>query len=630
MPNVISLRILETLKKNLPYSLLGKSEVERIAERMQVLYLEQGKLLFSKGKPVQPVLYFVAEGLIILEGASDSVQGEWCAEGDTFGIESLDELPLYLHDARVAEEVLLYEIPLSAAIRPLLSSPSIRNFFRGNHPLESLRFSNHGEGADVPVQQSLAPSRALVSCTPETRVVEAARQMAMADVGSMVVLQQEGKPIGILTDKDLRNKVATGIFSLEVPVGQIMSSPVITAPVSSNPTDLHLTMLQHRIRHICITEDGTPGSPARGVWSMSDVLLTESGHAGLLMHKLLKASSAEELIRLSARMDVSLTEAFRRHTGMHVLARQHTELYDALVGRAIELTCIDMQAAGREIPRTPFCWISLGSSARAEQLLKTDQDNALLFGEPAQYGEAAWAPAFFCELGQRVNDVLARCGFEKCPAGLMAGNPAHCLSLETWKLRFSRWIDTPTPESLLDLGVFLDFRPVFGEVALAQELHGTLQTILRGRDNFWAFLAADALHSPPFFNFFRDLVVESTGEHKKEFDVKSRAILPFVDAARVLALHAGYDQTSATLDRLQWLLVADAANAQVYEMAAAAFEYLMEFRTRQGLKNQDAGRYCRLDTLNPLERATLRNVFLPLKSMQQIVRVRFQTAIHGV
>lgn len=632
MANAISNRIKETLGANLPFSLLNDSDLQQLAERTLVRYLEQGKYLFQAGMDVRPVVYFIAEGAIILEPGASSLrrQPEWCGEGDTFGIEAMDTDPLYKYAALAQEESLIYEIPIRSNFRELLSSPAMRRFFRGSHPLESLQFLKETSRISNRISLFHSAHPRLVTCREGTLVAQAARHMASDEVGSMLVVDEEGRPKGIVTDKDLRLKIATGDFPIDSPVDAIMSEPVITAPPSMDANELHLRMLRYRIRHICITEDGTPQSLARQIFSLSDLLLAESDSAALWLHKVLKSTSLDALVSLSKLLDSLLEKGINKQSGIGFMARERTALYDALVGRVIELTLAEMAGEGQQLPKTPFCWIVLGSAAREEQLLRTDQDNALLFGDVGEYDEAEWAPAFFCRLGLRVNDVLERCGFEKCPAGLMAGNPAYCLSLNQWESKFSAWIQAPTPEAMLQLGVFLDFRPVFGQVALAHELRASLQPLLRGKDVFWAFLAADALHSPPFLNFFRNLIVESTGEHKKEFDIKARALMPFVDATRVLALHAGIDQSSSTLQRLRRLESVDAVNRQVYQMSAAAFEYIVGFRVKQGITQGTTGQYCRLVDLNPLDLATLRNVFIPLSALQEILRVRFQTEILGI
>lgn len=625
MLNVIGTRIQELLSRHLPYSLLEDVALMQIAASIRVQYREKGKRIFSNGNPVFPVLYFVAEGAVALSPIGQQ-QDEWYAEGDTFGLEALDGAQVYSHSAVVVEEALLYEIPLNGSIRSLLTAPAIRRFFRGNHPLESLEFNVSKANGGV---ESSLRAHELVWCLATTSIVEAARAMSKWEVGSIVIVDAKKHPVGIVTDKDLRKRVATGDLLLDTPIAELMSKPVITAPMFSDVIELYLLMLRHRIRHICITEDGTTNSPANSIVSFSDVLLAHSDSMGLLLYRVVKASSLDELELLAAKMEPALKAGMHRPWHIGVLGREAAEFLDALTERAIELTIAQMEAEGLTRPATPFCWLALGSAARREQLLKTDQDNALIFADINAYGEP-WAPAFFAELGARVNEVLLRCGYVKCPGGLMAGNPAHCLCLEDWKVRFSNWVHTPTKEALLELGVFFDFRQVYGALWLGEELHSFIQQLVHGVDTFWMLFAADALHSPPPLNFFRRFIVEPSGEHKKEFDFKARAITPFVDAVRVLALHSGFHQSSGTLDRLQWLSTHDKPNAGVYQMAADAFQFLMGIRMKEASLQGGAGRYSHLDTWNQMDLAMLRNVFIPLRALHQIVRIRFQTAIQGV
>ena len=185
-----------------------------------------------------------------------------------------------------------------------------------------------------------------------------------------------------------------------------------------------------------------------------------------------------------------------------------------------------------------FCWLSLGSEGREEQLLRTDVDNAILYEDPAE-DKREEAKAYFLRIGELVNKTLIACGFEKCPADIMASNPAYCLSLSEWKLKFGHWINSPDPQSLMNSTIFFDFRLVYGDTILEKALQNYLIDAIETGGTFINHLAKNALQNPPPLTFFKNLVVEKGGEHKNEFDIKKRAMMPLADAARVLILNHG-------------------------------------------------------------------------------------------
>ena len=124
--------------------------------------------------------------------------------------------------------------------------------------------------------------------------------------------------------------------------------------------------------------------------------------------------------------------------------------------------------------------------------------------------------------------------------------------------------------------------------------------------------------------FFRNFIVEHDGEHKNEFDIKARAMMPLTDAARVLILAAKVTGINNTFKRFEHLASLEPAKKELYDQAAEAYEILMRYRALQGLKHKDSGRFFKPDELNKTQRLMLRNSFRPIKDLQNILVIRFQ------
>lgn len=149
---------------------------------------------------------------------------------------------------------------------------------------------------------------------------------------------------------------------------------------------------------------------------------------------------------------------------------------------------------------------------------------------------------------------------------------------------------------------------------------------LKKQPKFLSFMAKDALTNPPPLSFFRQFMVEKSGEHKDAFDLKLKAMLPLVDAARVLTLYHALVGINNTPQRFRQIAKLEPANAELFEEAAASFEILQGFRARFAISDGYIGRYISPDKLSKLERQTLRNIFSIISEVQQLLEVRFQLA----
>lgn len=219
---------------------------------------------------------------------------------------------------------------------------------------------------------------------------------------------------------------------------------------------------------------------------------------------------------------------------------------------------------------------------------------------------------------------MVECGFVECPAFIMASNPQYCLPLSEWRKYFTKWIETPDPKSVMNTTIFFDYRPGYGNYELAEKLGAHLTEAIKKKGIYLNFLAQNALQNPPPLSFFKSFLVERSGEHKDEFDIKKRGMMPLSDAARLLLLDHHITGIQNTVARYEKLASLEPNNHSLFESAANSYEIFMAHRAKNGLKDGDSGRFINLDELNKLEKQVLKNAFLSIKEIQEIVKVRFQ------
>ncbi|CAK0780543.1 CBS domain-containing protein [Gammaproteobacteria bacterium] len=286
--------------------------------------------------------------------------------------------------------------------------------------------------------QSTAPPR------PRTALIT----LSKAEAGSMVVTDHEERPVGMFTLHDLLRINILGI-SLDTPIGQVMSTRLVTLPRQAPAWEAALAMTRHRIHYVLVVDGGR----LLGVISGRDLFALQRIGLPPLSTLLHEAKSLDDLVQAAA--DIRLLAGTLVDQGVEAEQITHliSNLNDQLTLRIFQLECTTAECTNIE-----FCWISLGSEGRYEQTLFTDQDNAIVFPDPPGGARAAAAlRARLLPVAQRINEILDRCSFPLCKGGIMASNPQWCLSLSEWKDTFADWIHRGDAPVLLNATIFLIF-----------------------------------------------------------------------------------------------------------------------------------------------------------------------------
>ena len=234
------------------------------------------------------------------------------------------------------------------------------------------------------------------------------------------------------------------------------------------------------------------------------------------------------------------------------------------------------------------------------------------------------AQRFFLDLGERVVDILVEAGFERCPGEVMASNPKWNQPLDVWKRYFTEWIREPENVAVMHTNIFFDFRPVLGDPELGAALKKHIFEEVEDNRLFLVLQARSAVQNPPPLSFFRNMMVERSGEHRDTFDIKARAMTPLADAARVLVYDFGIDIYGSTAERWQAIAETNENLSRLAGEAAMAYEILMRIRAIEGLTRGTSGRYVHIKELNKLERQTLRNTFSVVKDVQLMLTTRYR------
>jgi CBS domain-containing protein len=573
--------VIPELRAHAPFDELEPEALDYLAQRLRLVYHPRGELIVGPQSGEVDRLRIVKQGAVRGSGgAADVVLGP----GEAFPLGALVGRRATLYHYRAETDTFCWELEAPRFHELLEKSARFRRF--ATQHLAALvershrALRNEAAGSALDHASMLAPlksvlHRAPVACTAETTLGEAARRMHAERVGSIVVADAQGLPLGIFTTVDLLESMAQDV-PLVARIDARMTPRPVTLEEEATLADAALAMARHGFRHVVVTRDGK----LAGVVSERDLFALQR----------LGLRRTAERIRAAARLE-HLVEAARdiRQLARHLLAQgvaagaltaMVSALNDALTQRVIE------RAAARHSPGGAWCWLALGSEGRMEQTFVTDQDNALIVeGEKAA----------FLPFADQVNRELDACGYPLCKGEIMARNPRWCLRPEEWRRAFDGWMRNTDPEALMHAGIFFDFRALAGEARLAGALRDALLAQSRATPAFLRGMAQAALQGArPPLGLLADF---SAGE----LDLKLAGARPFVDAARVLALAAGRGETN-TAARLQ---------AAGEATAAEAFHYVQTLRLRRE-SNQ-----VRVAELNDIDRRVLKGAFRQAALLQK-------------
>ncbi|MEY8849170.1 DUF294 nucleotidyltransferase-like domain-containing protein [Psychroserpens sp. XS_ASV72] len=627
MKNTIAERILDFLKGFPPFDSLTHEQLLIISKQVKVSYFEKDSVVFGQQEALHDCFYVVKDGAIGIY--RDHTLVDQCDEGDIFGLRAIIRKDQYLLNAIATEESIVYGIPAKLIEEVLNTNIKANRFIIASFATNTRNpYSDEDKGTLFANETVLQPnassftevqsasfSKNPITCIPNTTIQDASLIMSSSKVGS-IIIAEDNKPLGIITDKDLRNKIATGKHQITEHVEAIMSTPVITFPDTITVAEAQIAMLKHEISHLCITKDGTIHSELVGILSEHDIIVIHGNNPSVLIKEVKRASSAEQLKQIREKAQGLLQNYIEQHIPITFISNIISAINDAITKRCITLSIEEL----KQEPPTSFAWLAIGSQGRKEQLLLTDQDNALVYENVT---DDTNTKSYFLKLSEAVNHKLSIVGFELCPAKMMASNPKWCLSVSEWKSQFKTWITHPDTDKIMLCTIFFDYDHVYGNHDLVDEMSDSIFDAIDSYEIFLNFLGKNALTNPPPLSFFRNFLVEDSGDHKDQFDIKARAMMPLVDAARLLILSHEIKDINNTIARYNKLSELEPQNSDLYNSCIQAFRILLRFRTQHGIKNNTSGRYIDIDSLSKSDRLKLKGCFKPIKDIQELVRVRF-------
>ncbi len=443
----------------------------------------------------------------------------------------------------------------------------------------SQRMLREGQAAQALAEQSLETPlgellrSAAVSAQPGTTIGAVLETMHRKRLGSMPVVDEAGRVVGILTRYDVLGRIALAQLPLTTPIEAVMTRPVRTLAAADSALDAALLMSQHGIRHVPVTQ----GERLVGIVSERDLFAIQRLSLKDLGTAIRSARDPDALRKAGADIHDFAGTLLSQGVQARQLTRLISRLNDALAIRLLELVAVSYRLDLRQA-----CWLSAGSEGREEQTIATDQDNGLLFDSSDAVADR---PRWLSFAGA-VNRALDACGYPLCRGGVMASNPRWCLTAQEWLERFRQWIARGEGEDLLDVSIWLDYRVLAGRAELAAGLRPAIGSLVGQHRRFLPQLAEAALRNRVPLDWLGG--IDARLQSGRELlDIKLHGTMIYVDAARLYALAHGIDAVN-TRARFEAIGPALGVPPRECEGWIGGFEFLQMLRLRGQIAREAA------------------------------------------
>lgn len=626
---VEQVEILNFISQYAPFNQLEEEQLDEVAAQVAVNYYRADTDIFCYGDPIHD-LYMVRSGAVEIFRRNGELYNR-LGEGELFGQMGLLMNNKVRLPAKAIEDTLIYLIPEDLFYSLCEQSQPFADFveLEDRRRLRQVVSKSHSDNDLMSSKITTLINRPPVIINVNATIREAAQLMTEQGVSSLLIRHVKGAdekfdyevddehPIaGIITDSDLRIRVIAEGVDVNTPIGEVMSTELVTLDGQQFVFEALLAMLRNNLHHLPVLQRRRP----LGIIDIVDILRYESQSSLFIVSGIFSQTTVEGLAALVPDVQACFVRMVNEDANSRMIGSAM-----AVIGSSFKQRLLELAEEKLGPPPIPYCFLALGAMARDEQLIVTDQDNALILDD--SYDEKIHGD-YFRELSEFVCHGLAQCGYPLCTGGIMAMNPKWRKTLKEWQRCFNEWIIKPTPRSLLDCNIFFDLDGVWGKTEWADLLRMQIQNQAKRSPGFLACMARNALNRRPPLGFFKEFVMEKDGRHNNSINLKRRGTAPLVDLVRVHALAIG-SLAQNSFDRLD-----DVAKSGIMPKGRSsdlrdALEYIAMVRIRHQASDIEAGREpdnsIEPEHLSAFEQRHLKDAFQIISHAQKFLKFRYQT-----
>jgi CBS domain-containing protein len=628
--------LLQFLRKTLPFKDLDAYSIDYLSRQWAVDFFPRGTLILEQDVTEVEHLFLVQKGgvkLYVTGSQAPRTLVDFGGEGAAFGASSLVKGRKAEFHVEAVEDTFCFLLDKEVFLKLVRSNPRLSHYYLKSFAEDYMaaayselrRDRIHARAQDrlylfnTEVEELIKGPAEVVAGS--MTVQAAAARMASLGIGSLLIHDQAGGVVGIVTDKDLRRKVVAEGRDCSSPVAEIMTSPIQTISPRALCFEAMLQIIRQQVGHLVVKQE----DDIKGVITSHDIIVYQGASPLNLFREIASQRKAEDLYLLSQRIPLLVRTMIEEGARATDITRVITLLNGSALSRILWVLTEELGPAP-----VPFCWLMLGSDGRREQIFRTDQDNALVYADSTDGRLQQEAEGYFSVFAAMATEHLTGCGYPRCKNEFMASNPRWCQPSTVWDGYFSEWISSPDPMEVMQAAIFFDFRAGHGDEKLADTLRERVLEQAQRQPVFQYHLASEYLANYPPLSFFRDAVVEQDGHHSYRLDLKRRGLSPIVNFARLMAVRHGIAATN-TGERLDQLAQGSFIPADLYTDSRAAYEFEIQLSLVHQLRQLEAGEmpdtFLNPGELSELERKTLKDAFSVIDRLRVHVKQEFSSVM---
>ncbi|WP_044406383.1 putative nucleotidyltransferase substrate binding domain-containing protein [Thiomicrospira microaerophila] len=598
-------RFLQTLH---PFDRLDQAWLEQAASALDVVYFaKDDKIPLDLAE--HAFLYIVMKGRVS-ECQDDEGAGQCAIYGTNaqFGASTLLDQKAKLNYHAI-EETLAYRLPNTVFAKLLKNNPDFEAFYFNDITEKLSRFHQQLqiESSSEAMMDAvkIAPLHALVEISCQTSIKSCVEQMEAHKTDACLV--KDGDQVGVITSSDLLRGLAIHGFDLANPIADMVSYPVISIHQNDYLFNALLKMTRYGVDRLMVRDKQS----FIGVLHQKELMSLFANQSGLVMLTLERADSFEDLKKVTQQIDDLVAGLSNKGVKTHYIAKLVNELHRKLQARLWEILDQDGQFAQAS-------FIVMGSEGRSEQVVRTDQDNAVVYDDDVD----AVALARFCE---NYSTKLIALGFPPCPGDIMISNPAWRMSQSQFEAQIVSWFEKPSLESFMNLAILFDAQAVQGDASKLARIKQVLQQQVNKRQMFLPQFARSVLQFETPIGLFGRLITQKDDGHS--IDLKKGGIFPIVHGVRCLALEKGIEKTN-THWRIRELINQHVFDEQFGVELGETLNFLNTLRLQAMLDKKALGKpmdnAIETDHLNHFHQDLLKDAFGVVNKFKKFIEQHFK------
>ncbi len=597
-----------------PFDRLNHDEQTLLRTSLDVAYYRVHDVILAANKPSQH-LHIMIKGAVEERSADGQEVFAHYAHDDLFDARGMLEDTIK-HQYVALEDTLSYLLPKAIFLQLYHANSEFAAYFDSNLAkrqalietaqrqqnlaefiLTKVDDSIYHPALIVPAQMSLQH----VTKTLKEQGIDAALVQLDHD-DPRCLHHPEIAPYAIITRTNLLHAVMLESRAMDSPVSDIASFPVRCVAKGDFLFHAMVTMTRHKMKRLMVHDQ----QQAVGMLDMTQILSAFSTHSHVLTLRIARATCVEELAMASNKQR-QLVESLLNHG---IRTRFIMELIAAVNEQIIEKA---FQLVVPKARHSSCCLLVLGSEGRGEQVLKTDQDNALILQDNLDWPELP-------QVMEQLTLTLQQLGYPLCPGHVMVNNPAWVQSQSDWQSTLLHWQQSADGDSLMKLAMFADAHSVAGNKALLCPIKHNLMALMKEQTLLLSHFTRPALSFSSPLTLFGNVKADKTG-----LNIKQSGIFPIVHGVRALSLEFGLLENN-TFERIHTLVQRRVLESETAENLSEALKLFFKLRLAQQLQANPvlAHDHIEVQQLDRTERDLLRHSLHVVKKFKQWLSYHYQ------